>query len=131
MNERIEEILKKSGLKKVEFANKINVHQSYVTRLVSGEKTPSERLIDDICEKIIIGGRRIRKEWLLTGSGYMLESLTRNQEIGAFANKVMGLPDEDFTKRFVEALTRLDEKDWEAIERIVDKISEKDKKEGG
>ncbi len=44
MNDRIKEIIEKSGLKKVEFAEKIKVHQSHITKVISGERKPSDRL---------------------------------------------------------------------------------------
>lgn len=42
------------------------------------------------------------------GDPYIKE--TRNQEIGAFLNDVMNLPNEDFKKKFIEKLVQLDEK---------------------
>lgn len=126
MKERLSKILEESGLKKVKFAEKINVHQSYITKMISGEKTPSERLIDDICEKIIIDGKQISKDWLLTGNGEMYRSRTRNQEIYAFATDLMEDVDESFRKRFVKALSKLDERDWKAIEKIVDELKKED-----
>lgn len=111
-----------SGLKKVEFAEKVKVHQSHITKIVSGERNPSERLIDDICEKIRINGEFINREWLLTGEGKPTIKRTRNQEIAAFMNDVMDLPDETFKKEFIDRIRRLDEKDWEAIAKIVDKL---------
>lgn len=126
MKDRLNKILEESGLKKVKFAEKINVHQSYITKMISGEKTPSERLIDDICEKIIIDGRQINKDWLLTGNGEMYRSRTRNQEIYAFATDLMEDVDESFRKRFVKALSKLDERDWKAIEKIVDELKKED-----
>lgn len=130
MNDRIKQIIEKSGMKNTEFANTINVHQSYITRMVSGEKNPSSRVIDDICEKIKINGESINKDWLLTGEGNMTIKRTRSQEIGIFANEVMNLPDESIKKRLIEALTKLDSKDWEAIERIADKLLNDSTKEG-
>lgn len=123
MNTRIEKIIKESGLKKVQFANTVGIDQSYVTKLISGEKTPSDRVIDDICEKITIDGKKINKEWLLTGNGDMFPKRTREQEIGIFADEVMDLPDEDFKKRLIIALSKLDEKHWKALEDIIDEIS--------
>lgn len=123
MNNRLNRILQESGLKKIAFAERINVHQSYVSKMISGEKTPSERLIDDICEKIIIDGKQINKDWLVTGNGEMYKSRTRNQEIYAFTADVMKDVDESFRKRFINALSRLDERDWKAIEKIVDELN--------
>ena len=48
---------------------------------------------------------------------------TKNQEVFDFANKVMDLPDKKFKKRFIEALAKLDERDWECLEKIVLEIT--------
>lgn len=117
MNNRINKIFEESGLKKVEFANKIGIHQSYVTKMISGEKNPSDRTIRDICREF-----NVREEWLRDGIEPMYKARTRNQEIGAFMNDVMDLPDEAFKKRLIDALRKLDEKDWEAIEKIANKV---------
>lgn len=84
--DRIKEILDDSKLKKVEFAKKLNIDQSYVTRLVSGEKSPSNRLIEDICEKFLVN-----EEWLRNGTGEM------------------HLPEEDETAIYVSELLEDDE----------------------
>ena len=52
--------------KKVRFAEQINVDQSYVTRMVSGGKIPSDRVIKDICEAF-----NVSEHWLRTGEGDM------------------------------------------------------------
>ena len=49
INDRIAWCVKDSKLTKTAFAEKINVSQSFISRLVSGEKVPSDRTIADIC----------------------------------------------------------------------------------
>lgn len=124
MNERIKEIIEKSGLKKIEFAEKIKVHQSHITKIISGERNPSVRLIDDICDKIRIDGETINKEWIYTGEGNITIKRTRKQEISSFANEIIDLPDENIKKRLIEALMKLNERDWETIAKIADSLKE-------
>ena len=64
IGERINRILNESGLKKVEFAKAIGIDQSYVPKIISGEKKPSDRVIDCICSKF-----NVNKEWILSGDG--------------------------------------------------------------
>lgn len=66
IGERIAMIIEEKGVKKIEFAATLNIHQSYVSKLVKGESLPSERLIEDICRKF-----DIRREWLENGEGEM------------------------------------------------------------
>lgn len=66
IGDRISKIISNAGIKKVEFARVLNIDQSYVTQLIKGRNNPSERLVEDICQKF-----SIRKEWLQIGTGDM------------------------------------------------------------
>lgn len=122
MNLRIKKILLDSKLKNFEFAEKIGVDQSYISKMISGEKTPSKRVTEKICEKIKIDGRTINEDWLETGIGEPYLSLTRNQEIQKFVSEIMLEVDDSFKKRFIKALSSLDESDWQTIEKIANEL---------
>ena len=68
INDRIGIILKKTGMTKTAFAECLKVSQQYISKLIK-TGNPSERLIDDICEKIKIDGESISKKWIQTGEG--------------------------------------------------------------
>ncbi len=121
INDRIGIILEMTGQTRTAFAETLKVSQQYISKLIKTGK-PSERLIDDICEKIKINEEPINKTWLETGEGELTIKLTRNQEIAKFANDVMQLPDESMKKRLIEALAKLNERDWETIAKIVDTL---------
>lgn len=76
INSRIEKLIEELGITKTAFAEKIKVTQPYISKLISGNGTPSERLIEDICEKF-----NINESWLRTGEGEMFEELTEQQKI--------------------------------------------------
>lgn len=86
---RITQIIKESGLKKVEFAKALNVDQSYVSRLASGEKVPSDRLVDDICERFLVN-----KEWLVYGTGDM--HCPAEDERAAYVSDLLEGEDDEF-----------------------------------
>lgn len=131
INERIGIILNKTGKTKTSFAETLKVSQQYISKLVK-TGTPSERLIDDICEKITLNGENINREWLVNGNGNITIKRTRNQEIQRFANDVMELPNESMKKRLVEGLARLDENDWKKILEVAEKLFAESKNgEGG
>jgi transcriptional regulator with XRE-family HTH domain len=48
---RINEIVKKSGLTKTDFAKRLGLSQPFVSRICNGESTPSDRTISDICRE--------------------------------------------------------------------------------
>lgn len=59
-------IIEKNGMKKVEFARRLKIDQSYVTQLIKGRTRPSDRLIDSICREF-----HVNEYWLRTGEGEM------------------------------------------------------------
>lgn len=117
LNERIKMVRNALGLTQQEFADRIKVKRNTVATYEMGRSTPSYSAIALICNEF-----NVNEEWLRNGTGKMFKSRTREQEIGAFANQVMDMEDDAFVKRFVEALTKLDAKDWECIERISAKL---------
>lgn len=112
IGERIGIIIQEKKLKKVEFARIINIDQSYVTQLIKGKSNPSDRLIEDICEKL-----NISEIWLRTGEGEMFEELDRDEAIVAWAAK-LARDDcgNEFAKRLATLLASLNEKEWEILE---------------
>lgn len=123
MKDRIKQIRKsfpEEGKNQKTFAEFLGIPQDNLASYETGRRKPSDAVIRLICDKC-----NVNKEWLLNGTGEMMKSLTKNQEIIAFANSVMDLPDENFKKRFIEALTKLDSRDWETIQKIVDTVSKK------
>lgn len=66
IGERIGLIIDSCNVKKVHFAERIGVHQTYVSQMVSDKKVPSDRVIRDICEEF-----NVNEHWLRTGEGDM------------------------------------------------------------
>ena len=121
MNERISAIIEASGIKKTVFADRLNVSQAFVSQLCSGVKQPSDRTIADICREF-----DVNETWLRTGEGEMFIQRTRNQQITDFLGDLIKEEDGTFKKRLIEAMSKLDKKDWEDLERLVDKLTKKD-----
>ena len=53
---------------------------------------------------------------------------TRSQEIADFVGGVLKGEDDNFKRRFISVLARLDESDWEIIEKMALKLVEKGQK---
>ncbi|MCM1200223.1 MAG: helix-turn-helix domain-containing protein [Lachnospiraceae bacterium] len=120
MKNRLKEIRKsfpEYGKNQETFAKFLGIPQSNLASYEIGRRTPTDAVIQLICQKC-----NVNEEWLRTGKGEPTIKRTRNQEIGAFANEVMNLPDENIKKRLIEALLKLDERDWETIEKIVESL---------
>ena len=62
-----------------------------------------------------------------TGEGEMFASLDRNSEIAKLTTDLFKGQKNSFKERLILALSRLDEKEWEVLEEIVEEIAkEKD-----
>ncbi len=119
MNERIKELRKNLGMTQAEFSSKIGLSRNFIAQIETGAKSPSDRTISDICREF-----NVNKVWLRTGNGEPTIKRTRKQEIIAFANEVMDLPDENIKRRLIEALIKLNEDDWNTIAKIADSLKE-------
>ncbi|WP_196590380.1 helix-turn-helix domain-containing protein [Pectinatus frisingensis] len=73
IGDRINIIIEDAKLKKVQFAQILNIDQSYVSRLIKGKGVPSPRLIENICEKF-----NINDKWLSDGLGDMYRPAEEN-----------------------------------------------------
>ena len=118
MKDRIKIVRNSLHMSQTDFAKSLSVSRSAVCKMESGENSPSDQTIALICKEF-----HVNEEWLRTGSGEMLKKRSKNQEIGYFANEIMDLPDENFKKRFISALTKLDEKDWAVLMKIADELN--------
>ena len=120
MNERIKKILEELGLKKVEFAERLHISRPYASELCSGAKAPSDRTISDICREF-----GVREAWLRTGEGEMFVQETQSEQVAAFLADLTKDDSDTFKKRFVEMLAGLSPADWELLERMAEKLTQK------
>lgn len=109
--ERISSLLSALAIKQATFAERLNLSQSYVSRIIAGEKIPSDRVILDICAKF-----DVNETWLRTGQGEMFVPKTRDEEIAEFMGDVMSGTPDDFRRRFIAVLARLSPREWEILE---------------
>ena len=113
MNNRIKTLISALEIKKVDFAKRLNISQSFVSDKCSGKSKPSDRTIIDICRKF-----NVSEKWLRSGEGEMFAKRNRDDEIDAFINKALQDKPESFKLRLISALSRLSESDWEVLERF-------------
>ena len=85
MQERLALLIDKAGITKTAFAQKLNITQPYVTKLLK-TGSPSDRLIEDICEKF-----GVNEEWLRNG----IEPMEKQPE--SFSLDDFDNPDEEDT----------------------------------
>ena len=122
MKDRIKKIRKELDLTQQKFADRIGVKQNTVAQYEMGRNVPIDSVISLICREF-----NVSEVWLREGTGEMFVPRTRNQIITDFAGDLINAP-EAFKTRFIEGMAKLDETDWEDIERIF--LKRLDKKDG-
>ena len=122
MHTRINEIVKKSGLTKTDFAKRLGLSQPFVSKICTGDSTPSDRTITDICREF-----GCNEVWLRTGEGEPFQERSQEEEIMRFAVQTVKGTDE-FRKAFVSMLAKLDPEDWENLSKIYAKLTDEYKK---
>ena len=119
INERISACIEDSGLTKTAFADKINVSQSFVSRLASGDKIPSDRTIADICEKFDIS-----EKWLRTGEGPMHIEIDKDEQFDKLCLEIQ-LSSDEFIKDIMRKYWGLDESGKEIVRQMLSGLSDK------
>lgn len=119
INNRIAWCVKDSGLTKTDFAARINISQSFISRLISGEKLPSDRTIADICREF-----NISEVWLRTGEGEPHMERDKDEEFLEIMEKI-NISDDDLIKRIIKAYWFLDDDEKAAVKKMIDNLSGK------
>lgn len=117
MNERLRKLRKTLDLTQQQLADKIGIKRNTLATYESGRNEPIDAVISLICREL-----NVNEDWLRKGIGEMFNQRTRNQIITDFAGDLINEP-ESFRTRLIEGMAKLDEDDWEDIERIVLKIT--------
>jgi transcriptional regulator with XRE-family HTH domain len=118
INQRIAMVLESSGLNQTEFGQRINVSQQYISRLVKSG-TPGASTIADICRVY-----HINEHWLRTGEGAMDAANKDAAEITAFIGEVLGSEHDDFRRKLVSVLARLDPQHWVLLKDMAEQLLE-------
>lgn len=118
ISERVKALRKGLKMTQSEFGIELGVSRDVISNLEYGRVAPSELIINMICARF-----DVNREWLESGTGAMYREYTREEEIAAWAAS-LNFSDNDFKRRFVYALTRLDETGWAVIERFVQTLYE-------
>ena len=124
--ERITKVIKDKAKTKTEFAEKLNISQSFVSRLASGEKEPSDRTIADICREY-----DVNEDWLRTGRGDPYIQLSRDEELAQFFGEVMKGEDPDFRRRLLSVMSRLTTDEWALLEQMAWKLVDELRQDSG
>ena len=119
--ERVKELRKSLGLTLEKFGKTLGVGKTSISKIENNQVNLTEQMRKAICREY-----GASEEWLISGNGEMLTSLSRSEAISKFAGELIKIDDESFKKRLIEALAKLDEKEWDVLEDIAKKLAKKD-----
>lgn len=113
----------KLGLTLEKFGEKLHVGKSAISDIERGRNNLSDQMLYAICREF-----GVSEEWLRTGWGEPFVEKSREAQILSYFEPLKDLNDE-FKSRFAKALAALDEKDWEIIDELVDRLKRKSAEE--
>lgn len=117
MGERIKELRKSLKMTQQEFADRLNIQRGSIASYETGRISPSNATISLICKEL-----NVSEDWLRNGEGDMFIPITREEEIATFVGGLQADVDDTFKKKLVSILARLDEKEWDLLEKIAEDI---------
>lgn len=124
MNERIRSVREHYGLSRAAFGEKLGVSGDVINNLERGRVDVKESMV-----KLICSAYPVNESWLRTGEGEMFIPTTRSQEIAGFVGDILKGEEDNFKRRFVAMLARLNESEWEFIEQKALELFEGTKKD--
>ena len=110
MNERITTLRKSLKLTQDTFANSIGLRHNYVWMIEKGDRTPSERTLQDICRMF-----NVSYVWLTTGNGEMFSDVAESS-IEAVA-KTYNLDEDD--KKIITSYLALTPEEREILKKVM------------
>lgn len=123
IGERIEILRKDLSMSRRVFGERLGVSESVIVNIEYDRlKRPDQK---ETLYKLICKEFNVNEEWLRTGEGEMFLPLTKNQLITEFAADLV-MEDNTFKKRLFEALAKLNESEWEVLEKLADSLIKKD-----
>lgn len=126
MKDRIKKLRKELDLTQQKFADRLGVQRNTIAMYEMGKNVPSEAIILSICREF-----NVNEIWLRDGTGEMFMELDVEDQLMAWAGKVLGGQDSKFKKRFVTMLMSLSDSEWEFLEKKAKELAaDETEKEG-
>lgn len=111
--ERIKEVRKSLDLTLEKFGDKIGLKKNSLSQLENGVNSVTEQVTKSICREF-----QVDYIWLTTGEGEMFVSY-EDSEIMELVDRILS-EENEFTRALFKTFAKLDSKDLEALERILD-----------
>lgn len=117
INDRIRLLRKTLALSGEKFGEKIGLKKVAISQIETGKSMPTEQTILSLCREF-----NVSEDWLRHGEGDMFILMTRDEEIATFIGGIQADVDDTFKKRLISVLAKLDENEWDLLEKIAEDI---------
>lgn len=124
MNERVKELRKVLELSGEKFGERIGVGKTAISLIESGRNNLTEQNIISICREF-----KVNEDWLRYGTGEMFKEKSLDEEIISFIGDIQWDAEDNFKKRFISAIAKLNDSEWEVIEKIMKNMAIGEKKD--
>lgn len=124
INERFREIRNKKGLSQEDFARGMHRSRSEIKNIEYGKTEPKEEIIQSVCSAY-----NVNETWIRTGDSDMFNPVNRDEEISAFIGDIMSDESDNFRRRLISVLSRLDASEWSLLEKMAMRLAEVEEKE--
>ena len=118
--ERIRKTRKELGLTLEKFGESLGVGKGAISAIENGKRNLTDQMAISICREF-----NVNENWLRTGEGEMFIELSRDEQIAEFVGRTLSTESESFKKRFIAMLAKLDESDWQTLEKIALELAQK------
>ncbi len=116
VNERVKELRKTKKLTTEKFGNSLGVSRAAISNIENGNRSVTDQMFTSICREY-----NVNPDWLRSGKGEMF-SENEEEYLFRWVGRVLKDKPESFKKRFLNFLSSLDDNDWEALEKIFNKM---------
>ena len=114
---RIKDVRRKVGLSQADFGARLGVSRDVISNIETDRlKNPGQK---ESLYRLICREYGVDEHWLRTGDGDMFMPLDRDNQIAQWAGTILRNKGDSFKKRFVAALSQLEERDWIALEQFL------------
>lgn len=122
---RISEELNVSGKMTMEkFGQRLGVQKSSISDIESGRRQLTDQMFLAICREF-----DVNPEWLRDGVGPMFKEPTENELIESFIRRILTDEPEGVKVRFIAAVAKFDDRDWETVMKVADALVDAQNKE--
>lgn len=115
MNERIKALRESLKKSQEEFGKDLGLTRNYISLVENGNRNLSGQTIKLLCSMF-----NVNEDWLLTGNGNMFIEKSKDEQIAELLGEIQKSGENNFKHRLVSALAKLNESDWDSLEKLID-----------